>query len=93
MGTDAMKALREWQRAQASEQDQAFRQAARALERLTRAETQRVDALGSLSAAVTLLEGAGVERDQVAALLGVAPEELNRLVTTARRSQPPAAKS
>lgn len=89
MGTDALKALREWQRSQASEQDQAFRQAARALERLERLEQQRVEAQRSLAAGVASLDASGVGRDQAAALLGVAPDELGRLIASARRAQAP----
>jgi hypothetical protein len=89
MPSEALKELREWQRAQATEQDKAFRLASRALARLAQLEEQRVEAHASLASAVASLEASGVARDQVAALLDVAPDELARLLNAARRSQPP----
>lgn len=86
MGTDALKELREWQRAQASEQDKALKAATRALARLARVEEERSQALASLVDSVAALEGSGVVRDQVAALLDVQPDELGRLLTAGRRS-------
>ncbi len=90
MPSEALKELREWQRAQASEQDKAFRLASRAMTRLAQLEGERVDAQSSLASAVTSLEASGVVRDQAAALLGVSPDELGRLLSAARRNQSPA---
>ena len=88
MGSEALKELREWQRAQASEQDKAFRSATRALARLGQLETERAEVQSSLASAVAALEASGVVREQAAALLDVTPDELGRLVTAARRNQP-----
>ena len=89
MPSEALKELREWQRAQASEQDKAFRLASRAMARLARLEGERVEAQSSLASAVAALEVSGVVRDQAAALLDVSPDELGRLLTAARRNQSP----
>jgi len=88
MGSEALKELREWQRAQASEQDKACRSAARALARLGQLDAERVEAQAALATAVVALEASGVVREQAAALLEVTPDELGRLVTAARRNQP-----
>ena len=90
MPSEALKDLREWQRAQASEQDKAFRLASRTLARLVQLEEERLEAQSSLASAVAALEASGVVRDQAAALLDVTPDELGRLLTAARRNQPPA---
>jgi hypothetical protein len=89
MPSEALKELREWQRAQASEQDKAFRLASRALARVVQLEGERLAAQSSLASAVAALEASGVVRDQTAALLDVTPDELSRLLTAARRNQPP----
>jgi len=85
VASEALKDLREWQRAQASEQDKAFRSATRALARLVQLDEDRTTTQASLAAAVAALEASGVVREQAAALLDVTPDELTRLVSAPRR--------
>lgn len=86
MASDALKDLREWQRAQASEQDKALKGATRSLARLARLDDERAQAMASLGDAVAALEVTGLVREQIAALLGVPLDELGRMLSIRRRS-------
>ena len=88
MGTDAIRGLRDWQRQQATQQDQALKAGAKAWARLGELDLEITKTRATLAAALTDLHDAGVTADQAAAFLGVAPDELARVVTTTKRRTP-----
>ena len=85
MATDAVRGLRDWQRAQATQQDQALKAGAKALARLGDLDAEIDKSRATLATALADLVEAGVTADQAAAFLGVDPHELARVVGTAKR--------
>jgi hypothetical protein len=90
VGTDAIRGLRDWQRLQATQQDQALKAGAKAWARLGELDAEIIKTRSALTAALADLQDAGVTADQAAAFLGVAPDELARVVTATKRRLPTA---
>ena len=91
MGSDALRQLREWQRREAGAQDQALRAATRAWVKLERSDNERAAIVKELADAVASLESSGVPRDQAAALLGVSPTVLGRMISGRTGARPDSA--